>query len=193
MDTLSHWIATLIHAAGQAPPPLLFLAMALLPLLGLPISPFWVAAGIRLGVFWGTVLAAAALIVNFTIGYLLARTFLSNPIRRFLARRGHTIPQFTPGEQTQLILMVRITPGVPLFIQNYLLGTAGVSFLRYLLASIPAQLAYAAAFIWVGNSLSSNRTWRILLAISAFAAIAIAINLLRRRLKTKLNNPALKN
>jgi uncharacterized membrane protein YdjX (TVP38/TMEM64 family) len=41
--------------------------------------------------------------------------------------------------------ILRVTPGVPLCIQNYLLGLAGVKFARYLLLSLPAQAAYALA------------------------------------------------
>jgi hypothetical protein len=88
---------------------------------------------------------AVALLVNFTAGYWLARCGLRLPLTRRFERRGWRIPQLSAGDETMAILILRVTPGVPLCIQNYLLGLTGVKFARYLLLSLPAQAAYALA------------------------------------------------
>jgi len=80
---------------------------------------------------------AVALLVNFTAGYWLARCGVRLPLTRRLERRGWRIPQLSAGDESMAILILRVTPGVPLCIQNYLLGLAGVKFGR--LAALVAR------------------------------------------------------
>ena len=81
---------------------------------------------------------------------------------------------------TDFILLFRITPGIPLSVQNYLLGLAEVDFTRYLLISLPVQSVYALAFVWFGHSLTGNATWRLVLGGAALVALVLAVSLLRR-------------
>ncbi|HTH48838.1 MAG TPA: VTT domain-containing protein [Candidatus Limnocylindria bacterium] len=180
IDTLAHWWHSLIDAVGAAHPAWLFLAIAFLPLVGMPASPLLVAAGIRLGTVAGFALVLGALVVNLTAGYWLARRWMRAPLTRWLERRGYKIPQLAAEDETQFILLFRVTPGVPLFAQNYLLGLAGVSFRRYLLLSLPVQAAYALAFVWFGQSLNSSATWKVMVGVGALVALVLAVNLLRR-------------
>ena len=54
----------------------LLAAQVVLPLVGVPVSPIWVATGVRAGALWGTVLSAGALAVNLSLGYWMARAWL---------------------------------------------------------------------------------------------------------------------
>ena len=103
----------------------------------------------------------------------------------WLERRGWRVPELVEGDETLVILILRITPGVPLCVQNYLLGLAGVRFGRYLLLSLPAQAVYALAFVWLGDSLASNTVWRLLLAVCALTGVVLLISLLRRWLNRR--------
>ena len=146
----------LLSLIEALPLPGLLAAQVVLPLVGVPISPLWIATGVRAGAGWGTVLSAGALTVNLTLGYWLARRWLRLPIEAWLRARGRCAPQIPEAEAALWILLLRVTPGVPLFVQNYLLGLAQVRFRRYLCISLPAQLAYAAAFVSLGQALKNK-------------------------------------
>lgn len=179
-ESLTHWWHVLLDTVSAAHPAWLFLAIAFLPLVGMPASPLLIAAGIRLGTAVGFILVLGALLVNLTAGYWLARRWMRVPLTRWLERRGYKIPQLRPADETQFILLFRVTPGVPLFVQNYLLGLAGVNFRRYLLLSLPVQAAYALAFVWFGQSLNSSATWRVMVSVGALVALVLMVSLLRR-------------
>ncbi len=164
-------------------------AQVLLPLLGVPISPLWIATGIHAGAGLGGLLSALALVLNQTLGYWLARKWLRRPIEAWLRTRGKTAPQIPEAEETLWVLLLRVTPGVPLFVQNYLLGLAQVRFVRYLVISFPVQLAYAVAFVSLGHAFKDSNVWRGMLAVSGLAAVAVAVLLVRRHLGRKLRPP----
>ena len=181
-------------AMSSAPPPILFLGIALLPLIGVPASPMFIAAGMRLGTAAGFSLTMAALLVDFTLGYWLARRCFRAPLNRWLTSRGYRVPSLSSADETPFILLFRVTPGMPLVIQNYLLGLAEVNFWRYLLLSLSVQALYALAFVWLGQSLQQSATWKLLLGGSALVTLILGVALLRRwlarRTTTKCSTPA---
>ena len=134
-------------------------------------------------------LSAGALALNQTLGYWLARKWLRRPIESWLRVRGKTAPQIPEAEESLWILLLRVTPGVPLFVQNYLLGLAQVRFDRYLAISFPVQLAYAVAFVSLGHAFKDSNVWRGMLAVSGLATVAVAVLLVRRHLGQKLHPP----
>jgi uncharacterized membrane protein YdjX (TVP38/TMEM64 family) len=180
---------TFVQAVGAANPVWLFLAVAVLPLFGMPTSPLLVAIGIRLGTAAGLALVMAAYVFNFTAGYWLARNWFRAPLGRWLERRGHRIPSVPAAEETQFILLVRITPGPPLFMQTYILGFARVGFVRYLFWSLFIQLFYGYAFLSFGRSLQHNAVWHALLAVALLIGLGLALNLLRHHLKSGRSKP----
>lgn len=184
-ETLSSWWKAGLAEASSAPPIVLFCALALLPLVGVPASPLLIAIGIRLGTARGYAMAMAALLVNFTLGYWLARRWLRGPLTLWLTRRGHTVPRLAAADEVPFILLFRVTPGLPLVIQNYLLGLAEVNFRRYLLLSLAVQSVYALAFVWLGQSLQQSAAWKFLLAVSALVALTLIVALLRRWLNRR--------
>ena len=185
MDAISQAWHTAMTAMGNAHPALLFLALALLPLVGVPASPLIIAAGVRLGTGAGFALVVAALLCDFSLGYWLARRWMRTPLTRWLVGRGHVVPVLAPADEAQFILLFRITPGIPLSVQNYVLGLAGVDFKRYLLISLPVQAVYALTFVWFGNSLADNASWKLALGAALLVAIGLAVGLLRRWLKRR--------
>ena len=164
-----------VQTVGAANPVWLFLAVAVLPLFGVPASPLLIAVGVRLGTVAGLALVMAAYVFNFTAGYWLARNWFRAPLGRWLERRGHRIPSVPAAEETQFILLVRITPGTPLFIQTYLLGLAGVRFGRFLFWSLFVQMFYVCAFLSFGRSLRHNAVWHALLAVALLIGLGLAL------------------
>jgi uncharacterized membrane protein YdjX (TVP38/TMEM64 family) len=109
-----------------AGPGVFFGAMAVLPAVGFPMSPFALAAGPlfaeRMGFVTVALCGIAAITFNLTVTYWLARRWLRPWLTRFLTRNGYALPVVESGDVTDLIVLLRVTPGLPFLVQNYLLG-----------------------------------------------------------------------
>jgi uncharacterized membrane protein YdjX (TVP38/TMEM64 family) len=182
---LEFWQGTL-EALKGAPMWVYFLGLVLLPLVGMPVSPLWILAGVIHGHTKGMLLGIGALGFNFALGYWMARSLLRAPIERWLVARGRTVPLIPPQDEWLWIVLLRSTPGIPLFVQNYMLGLARVRFGLYLLLSFPIQIVYVTAFVMVGESLVTSSLWRGLLIGGGILAVSVGVSLLRRHLLKRI-------
>lgn len=168
----------------------LIAGMALLPLVPFPISPLWILAGIRFGFVGGLAACSVAMVVNLCLAYAIAGLLGRPVINRLLGWTGYSLPKIPRTDETKWIFLLRITPGIPLVVQNYTLGVARVHFWLYLSISLAVQVSYAAAFLLFGSALFSGTTgWAIsggLLAISLF----IVFRLVQKRLAARVAQPA---
>lgn len=188
MESITHLWHLAMAAIGAAHPLVLFVALAVLPLLGVPTSPLWIAIGVGAGTMRGSGLALVALVANYSIGYWLSRRWLRRPLTIWLGKRKWRLPKVSASDEGLIILVFRITPGIPLFVQNYALGLAEVSFGRYLMISTLIQTPQVIAFVWFGNSLAGNAIWKSALAIGAIVALALVVVLLRRSVKRRMSS-----
>ncbi len=186
------WDAMFATLAG-AGPGVFFAAMAVLPVFGVPMSPFALSAGPLFGAQLGTpviiLCGIVAITFNLTVAYWLARRWLRPLLTRLVARLGYTLPQVESGDATDLIVLLRVTPGPPFFVQNYLLGLAEVPFGRYLVISCAVQWSYNAAFILFGDALSHGRGKVAMMSIGLVMALAVGTHLVRRHLGRKKAAP----
>jgi uncharacterized membrane protein YdjX (TVP38/TMEM64 family) len=163
--------------------------MALLPLAGVPMSPFALSAGPLFGARLGTpvvvLLGLAAITFNLSVTYWLARRWLRPLLSRVVQRLGYRLPEVERGDATDLIILLRVTPGPPFFVQNYLLGLAEVPFGRYLVISCAVQWSYNIAFILFGDALSQGRGKMAMVAIGLLAALVVGTHLVRKHLGQK--------
>ncbi|MEI7733671.1 MAG: VTT domain-containing protein [Verrucomicrobiota bacterium] len=156
--------------------------MVFLPLVGFPISPFWILAGIRFGPVMGILVSVFALAANDAIAYQMASRWLKRPIQTWLAKRAYRLPQMNDGGEIRLLLICRLTPGFPLPAQNYLLGCSGIHFVRYLVWSLPLQAVWAIAFVVFGDAVTRSNIWPFVLAASLLIVVALVIAMLRSHL-----------
>lgn len=177
-------ILRLVALLGMGGPWVYFIAMAVLPGLGMPMLAFTLTAGPVFGqsLGMGGVVAAgiAAATANFMLTYALARGALRPWLERLLVRLGHRLPQAGEGDMTDLIVVVRVTPGIPFCVQNYLLGLANAPAGKYLVISCLAVWSYTAGFILFGDALLHGRGNRIVVAVSVLVA-AFAVTHWARR------------
>ena len=170
-----------VRAAG---PGAFFLAMALLPAVGVPASPFTLTAGTAFGEQLGfgvvVALSIAAVAANIALSYFLARWVFRPLLEKLMTRLGYKLPQVESRDAMDLVIIVRITPGVPFPVQNYLLALAGVPFGKYLVGSCLIACSYTAAFVLFGDALLHGRGGMILIAVSVLAALAAGAHLVRR-------------
>jgi uncharacterized membrane protein YdjX (TVP38/TMEM64 family) len=163
-----------------------FAAMAVLPAVGFPVSAFNVVAGPVFGPTMGVagVIACGslAIAVNLAGCYWLAAGAMRPLMERLVKRLGYALPELPMGTAWEIILMVRIIPGPPLFLQNYLLGLARVPFGIYLLVSLLVQVAFLTATVTAGDALMRG-DWR---ALAIAGALFVGVGLVMHRLRLRL-------
>ncbi len=171
---------------GDAGPWVFFSAMAILPAVGFPLLAFVLPAGPafsgQLGVAGVIAACAAAVGVNLALTYWLARYAVRPLAARLLARAGYKIPQFARDEQAEVTVLLRITPGPPFFVQNYLLGLGNVAFGTYLWISWCIVTAQGVGIIVFGEAAVHGRGGMAVFGVCLVIAAAIAIHLVRKHL-----------
>jgi uncharacterized membrane protein YdjX (TVP38/TMEM64 family) len=187
------WIAAGLRTVQNAGPWAFFLAMAVTPAFGVPTTTFTLTAGPAFGerLGMGVVVAAAcaATTLNLVLAYWLSRGVLRPWLERLLVRLGYRLPEVETGDITDMIILLRTTPGIPFFVQNYLLGLADAPFKRYMLVSCPFSWTSAAVFILFGNALMHGRGWMTFVGVSLIAVLATATHLIRRHWARRAKQP----
>lgn len=177
-------------AAG---PLVFFGAMALLPAAGMPNLAFSLTAGPVFGPQLGTVpviiYALTAITVNIVLTYWLARRWLRPWLTRLLLRFGYDLPQVPREDLTDFTVLMRVTPGIPLCVQNYLLGLIEVPFVRYLVISCAVQWAQNTGFVLFGDALASGKGKTAMTAIMLILAIGAGLQLVRKHYGKKKPAP----
>jgi uncharacterized membrane protein YdjX (TVP38/TMEM64 family) len=171
----------LIRGAG---PVVFFAAMAFLPAAGVPFLVFLLPVVSLFGPRFGTpvtiALALAAMTVNIAFTYALARWALRPGFAWLVARLGYKVPVVPAEDATDLIVLLRVTPGIPFCVQHYLLGLAGVPFGKYLLLSCLITGPMATAFMLFGDALLHGKGKIALLSLSLVLAVTAALHLVRK-------------
>ena len=179
----------LLDVIADAGPLLFFGAMALLPAFGAPMSVFAITGGLvfreKLGFPVTLLCGLTAFWINIALSYWLARRWLRPLLTRWLARFGYSLPQVEPDEMTDFIVLLRVTPGPPFSVQNYLLGLANAPFGRYMAISTATQGVLVLGFLVFGDALNQGRGKVIVLAILLIAALVVGIQLLRKHMAKK--------
>lgn len=178
-----------MNLVRDAGPLAFFSAMALTPAVGVPASLFTLTAGPvfgpKLGIVTVIALCMAAVLVNVTLTHLLTQRALRPLLEKLLARLGYELPQVAPENMTDLAVIVRVTPGSPFPVQNYLLGLAGVPLARNLLVVFIVQFFYMPAFVLFGDAIQHGKGKVAMFAIGLLAAAAAGTHLLRKHYAAK--------
>ena len=172
------WIASF----GPVP---FFVAMAILPSLWAPVSPFLLLAGAIYDMPIALGGCAVALASNMALSWLLAGKLFRPLFERLVHRFGYSVPEMKNESMVTVAVLLRITPGMPFPLQNYLLGLAQMPFGWYMGISLPLTLAMAFSIILFGDAILKGNVTVVLLAISLFVALSIGVHYLRSRLKQK--------
>ena len=169
--------------AGPLP---FFVAMALLPAAGFPLSMFTVAVALvfvpTLGLGPVLVCTVAAVAVNVTVSYWIAARALRPLAARLVRHFGYNLPEIQPHAAWPIILLVRIVPGPPFFVQSYLLGLARVPFRTYLTLSTAVPAAYLVGTIVLTDALARNDYPTMAAAAALFVVVGAVLHQARRRL-----------
>lgn len=178
------WANRGLDVLRQAGPLAFFAAMAVVPALPIPTTAFTLTAGSAFGGQLGlplvVVLSIAAVSFNLGFTYVLARWLLRPWLEKLMKRLGYRLPEMEAGDLIDLTIVVRVTPGTPFFIQNYLLGLANVPLGKYLLISCVVQAIYTPAFVLFGDALLHGKGKMGLVAVSLLVIAVVATHWARK-------------
>jgi uncharacterized membrane protein YdjX (TVP38/TMEM64 family) len=179
--------ASAMHAVGvfrEAGILPFFAALAILPAVGFPLSAFFVAAGPiygpTLGPWHVVAFGTLAMAVNVSLSYWISAHPLHQFATRLAHRAGYRLPEVPSDRAWKLTLLVRIIPGVPFFIQSYLLGIARVSFGAYLAISLLVEFVYFASAVLFGTAALTGDRKAMAAAAALFVLIAATLHVLRK-------------
>jgi uncharacterized membrane protein YdjX (TVP38/TMEM64 family) len=139
--------------------------MALLPIVGFPISVVYLVAGARFGPVGGGVVVAAVTTVHLLGTYVIARSFLRAPLQRFLERRHVHFPHIPEDEQAAICVIAALVPGLPYVVRNYLLALADIRLRYYLGVCLPIYVARSYVTILLGDMSSDPTRTKIIVLI----------------------------
>ena len=136
----------------------LFAGLVILPGLPVPTSALLVLAG----TVWSDRPVAAcaiclvAIALNMSWTYWLAARPGRGLVEKLLAAGTLRVPELPRGNHLRLLLVLRLTPGVPLFFQNYLLGFFRVPFALYLPVSLACSGLIACGIVLSGAGVAGG-------------------------------------
>ncbi len=133
-------------------PILLFLALVVLPGFPVPNSALLFLAGVvwRERPVEACLIALLAMLMNLAWTYWLAAGFGRRSVERVSAWLGFRITEVRESNRLRVVLALKLTPGIPMFVQNYLCGFLGVPFGLYLLVSMVCNGLIGMGFVLAG-------------------------------------------
>lgn len=159
----------------------LFLALVFLPALPVPMSLLFLTAGI---VWKETPIMACAICIlamalNQTWTYWFAAVPARKLVEKLLAATSIQIPDLPRGDHLKLILVLRLTPGIPLFFQNYLLGFLRAPFHLYLPISILCTGVIGCGVVLSGAGLADGKLKWAIVGVSLIVLGGVVVHWVR--------------
>ncbi len=174
-----------LEHAGPVP---FFAALGFLPALGVPVTPFFILAGATFSPALGLTGIAIAISANLLLSYIIGKSGLRWILLRFLKTTRFSLPKTPPKQPLRFTLLVRLTPGVPVFLKNYILALSGIPFPIYFTVSFSITLAYASCFFALGDSLRDHEVGKTAWALGVLTILLIGFVALRKRLLVRSTN-----
>jgi uncharacterized membrane protein YdjX (TVP38/TMEM64 family) len=103
-----------------------------------------------------------------------------------IEHRGLAVPKLKEhSDQLLFMTLVRVTPGIPYFLQSWAIVLAGVDRLPFILISTGIQLIYATGFVVLGQSAFEGELGLAASALTFLIAAGIAAGFVHQRLQAK--------
>lgn len=167
----------------QQHPGWLFVALVILPGFPIPTSALLFLAGTvwrdRPGI--ACILCMVAIALNMTWTYAFAAWPGRRWVERLIDSGGLKVPEAPLGNHLQFLLLLRLTPGFPLFLQNYLLGFFRVPFRLYLPVSLCCTGLISSGVVLSGAGIADGNLKPVLAGVGLIVAGTILIQWIRNR------------
>ena len=109
------------------------------------------------GFLYGTWIGGIGIIVGGTIGsfivFLLAKLLFHDYISKKLLQRYSFIKQYFQKNELELMLLIRLIPGIPFFAQNLILAGLGAKKLKFFFTTLFGLSPWAIIFASIGQGL----------------------------------------
>lgn len=154
-----------------------------------------IAGGALFGLGWGFLYAWLGAQLGASIAFFISRRVAHD----WVARRLHRLPLLSAVEEAvstegwKIVGLLRLAPGAPYFLLNYLFGLTRVRYKGYVLATMVSSVPGILTFVYLGSlghMAASGRIrtwWDWVLYGVGLAAIALASYLVARRAKVVLD------
>jgi uncharacterized membrane protein YdjX (TVP38/TMEM64 family) len=178
-DQPSSLIHTITNMINQ---PVIFLAlMIVLPILGFPIIPFLVIAGIKYGTWIAILITTLVIPVHLILSFFVIKSFFRPTILEIFRKTRFPIPRISSHATPFFILLFVALPGAPYVLKNYLLPLSGVPFRLFFPISWIVQLGLAIMVIGFAES-AVQLKWQIsCLLVAIFLAGYVLMSCLKKR------------
>ena len=109
------------------------------------------------GFLYGTWIGGIGIIVGGTIGsfivFLVAKLFFHDYISKKLLQRYSFITQYFQKNELELMLLIRLIPGIPFFAQNLILAGLGAKRIKFFFTTLVGLSPWAIIFASIGQGL----------------------------------------
>ena len=109
------------------------------------------------GFLYGTWMGGLGIIIGGTIGsfivFLLAKLFFHDYISKKFLHKYSFINQYFQKNELELMLLLRLIPGIPFFAQNLILAGLGAKSLKFFLTTLFGLSPWAIIFASIGQGL----------------------------------------
>lgn len=162
----------------------LFAALVILPGFPVPMT----ALMLLTGTMWrDSPMAACAVVIlamalNMCWTYWLAARPARGLVEKLLSRGTIQIPKLQRDNHLRTVLLMRLTPGIPLFVQNYVLGFLQIPFRLYLLVSMACSGLIACGVVLSGAGVAGGNFMPAITGVGLLVVGLILVKILRRRL-----------
>lgn len=133
-----------------------FVLLAILPAAGFPLSVFCLLAGMKFGVFWGSLTIGAAMVIHLLIAYWLGQSFLKQPLHNWLIRRGYPVREVPEHHQLKFAVTFVAIPVIPYAAKNYLLAMSRLRLRYYLGVTWTLQMLYSIPLVAITGAVQDN-------------------------------------
>jgi len=161
---------------GASASVVLCLGITLTTALGMPGSVNAIIAGLALGMGEGMLVAWLGISAGSGLCFLLSRWIFERHVNQFVAGRPRlaAIRAAVQKRGWPTLLLLRLTPLVPLVVTNYLAGVSGVRFWHAALATAVGIIPATMVYVGLGAAGSSEpRSSAILVALGVVATLGL--------------------
>jgi uncharacterized membrane protein YdjX (TVP38/TMEM64 family) len=168
-------------------PWLLFAVLVVLPGLPVPTSALLILAGTvwRDRPVTACAICLVALGLNMTWTYWLASRPGRGLVEKLLTACTLRVPELPQGNDLRLILILRLTPGLPLFFQNYVLGFFRVPFPLYLGVSMGCSGLITCGIVLSGAGVAKGNLSPMITGVGLIGLGVWVLRSIRKKLNSK--------
>ena len=135
---------------------LFFIFLFIYQTIGLPgHAILMLIAGFIYGTYLGFILCLISIVSGSFIFYLFGKNVLFNYFSRFAEKYLNKIDEYISGNKFEYIVIFRLFPGTPLFLQNLILSFLNIGKRKFILATLLGNIPGTFVVVHFGNQIKN--------------------------------------